>query len=99
MSEIMAEEELIFDELRAELPEAIVRADEPLAKRTTLRVGGRADVYVEPSSEKELACVAPDLPGAGRADDDFGARLQFVDSRRRHSRGGDLPGPPGFLRD
>ena len=57
MSEIMAEEELIFDELQAELPEAIVRANEPLAKRTTLRAGGPADIYVEPSSEKELACV------------------------------------------
>ena len=32
-------------------------AGEPLAQRTTLRAGGRADVYVEPSSEAELACV------------------------------------------
>jgi UDP-N-acetylenolpyruvoylglucosamine reductase len=53
----MAEEELIFDELRAELPGAVVLAGEPLAKRTTLRAGGRADVYVEPSSESELACA------------------------------------------
>src|ERR1051325_11229961 len=30
---------------------------EPLARRTTLRVGGPADVYVEPSSEKDLATV------------------------------------------
>ena len=57
MSEIMAEEGIIFDELRAELPGAIVRAGEPLAKRTTLRAGGRADVYVEPSSEDDLARV------------------------------------------
>jgi UDP-N-acetylenolpyruvoylglucosamine reductase len=57
MSEVMAEEELILDELRAELPGAVVLAGEPLAKRTTLRAGGRADVYVEPSSEAELACA------------------------------------------
>ena len=57
MSEIMAGEEIIFDELRAALPGAIVRAGEPLAHRTTLRAGGRADVYVEPSSETDLACA------------------------------------------
>ena len=31
--------------------------DEPLAKHTTLRVGGPADVYVEPASEADLAAV------------------------------------------
>ncbi len=36
---------------------ALVRASEPLAKRTTLRVGGPADVYVEPASEDDLAAV------------------------------------------
>jgi len=35
----------------------IVRCDEPLAARTTLRVGGPADVYVEPVSETDLAAV------------------------------------------
>jgi UDP-N-acetylmuramate--alanine ligase len=35
----------------------VVRRDEMLAKRTTLRVGGRADLYVEPASEEELAEV------------------------------------------
>ncbi|NOS69425.1 MAG: UDP-N-acetylmuramate dehydrogenase [Verrucomicrobia bacterium] len=34
---------------------AVVRRDEPLAKRTTLRVGGPADVYVEPANESDLA--------------------------------------------
>jgi hypothetical protein len=29
--------------------------DEPLAKHTTLRVGGPADVYVEPAMEEDLA--------------------------------------------
>jgi len=57
MSEIMAAENLLCDELRAALPGAIVRAGEPLAKRTTLRAGGCADVYVEPSSESDLARV------------------------------------------
>lgn len=31
--------------------------DEPLARRTTLRVGGPADVYVEPAGEPDLARV------------------------------------------
>ena len=34
-----------------------VRRDESLAKHTTLRVGGPADVYVEPASEADLAGV------------------------------------------
>jgi UDP-N-acetylenolpyruvoylglucosamine reductase len=34
--------------------QTLVRADEPLAKRTTLRVGGPADLYVEPASEEDL---------------------------------------------
>ncbi len=38
-------------------PAAVVRADEPLAKRTTLRVGGPADLYVEPALEADLAGV------------------------------------------
>jgi UDP-N-acetylmuramate--alanine ligase len=38
-------------------PKTVVRRDEMLAKRTTLRVGGRADLYVEPASEAELAEV------------------------------------------
>ena len=35
----------------------VIRREEPLAKRTTLRVGGPAEVYVEPASEAELAEV------------------------------------------
>ena len=34
--------------------DTIVRRDEPLAKRTTLRVGGPADYYLEPGSEADL---------------------------------------------
>jgi UDP-N-acetylenolpyruvoylglucosamine reductase len=37
--------------------ETLIRRDEPLAKRTTLRVGGPADLYVEPASEADLAAV------------------------------------------
>ncbi|HEX3628643.1 MAG TPA: UDP-N-acetylmuramate dehydrogenase [Verrucomicrobiae bacterium] len=36
---------------------AVVRRNEPLAKRTTLRVGGPADFYVEPANEADLAAV------------------------------------------
>jgi UDP-N-acetylenolpyruvoylglucosamine reductase len=38
-------------------PESVIRRDEPLGKRTTLRVGGPADAYVEPASETDLAVV------------------------------------------
>ena len=35
----------------------VLRRHEPLARRTTLRVGGPADIYVEPASEQDLAAV------------------------------------------
>jgi UDP-N-acetylenolpyruvoylglucosamine reductase len=35
----------------------LIRRDEPLAKHTTLRVGGPADVYVGPVSEPDLAGI------------------------------------------
>src|SRR5580658_330613 len=45
----------IFEKLKTRLPQAVVRQNEPLGKRTTLRVGGCAEVYVEPSSEEDLS--------------------------------------------
>ena len=48
----------LLTELAASLsPETVFRRDEPLARRTTLRVGGSADAYVEPVSESELAVL------------------------------------------
>jgi UDP-N-acetylenolpyruvoylglucosamine reductase len=38
-------------------PETVVRRNEPLARRTTLRVGGPADLYVEPASEADLSIL------------------------------------------
>ena len=35
--------------------ETVVREDEPLARRTTLRVGGKADFFVEPANESDLS--------------------------------------------
>lgn len=37
--------------------DTVVRRNELLAKHTTLRVGGPADVYVEPASETDLATI------------------------------------------
>lgn len=52
---VMSKEEVV-QALAAVLSRAsVVRADEPLARRTTLRVGGPADVYVEPASEEDLS--------------------------------------------
>lgn len=38
-------------------PETRVLCNEPLAKRTTLRVGGPADLLIEPATEEDLATV------------------------------------------
>ncbi len=60
--------EQIVEELALKLsPDTIVRCDEPLAKKTTLRVGGPADFYAEPASEADLAeilkyCAEKELP-------------------------------------
>jgi len=54
----MSNASALADELRASVsPETVLRRDEPLAKRTTLRVGGPADLYIEPASEEDLAAV------------------------------------------
>src|SRR5215831_10875479 len=37
--------------------QAVVRRNERMANRTTLRVGGPADLYIEPASEEDLAAV------------------------------------------
>ena len=51
-------EKNIADEIAARVSRAtVIRRDEPLAKHTTLRVGGPADVYVEPANEDDLAHV------------------------------------------
>jgi len=35
----------------------VIRRDEPLARRTTLRVGGLADIFIEPASDADLASL------------------------------------------
>jgi UDP-N-acetylenolpyruvoylglucosamine reductase len=58
----------IMAELKTTVSAAtVLRQDEPLAKRTTLRVGGSADIYAEPASEADLAallrlCAKSELP-------------------------------------
>src|SRR5258706_14967272 len=37
--------------------ETVIRSQEPMARRTTLRVGGPADLYVEPASTEDLAVI------------------------------------------
>jgi len=56
--QIATDKEQFFAALSSVLSSASVsRQNEPLAKRTTLRVGGPADFYVEPASEIEVAAV------------------------------------------
>jgi len=54
------------DEIAARVSSAtVIRRDEPLARHTTLRVGGPADVYVEPSSEADLAAIVKSCGARG----------------------------------
>lgn len=47
-----------FERLRAAVSaDTLVRANEPLSKRTTLRVGGVADFFAEPANERDLAAL------------------------------------------
>ena len=58
LSPLMARDDQAHTDLAALLSgETLVRVGEPLAKRTTLRVGGPADYYVEPASEADLSCL------------------------------------------
>ncbi|HWD93858.1 MAG TPA: UDP-N-acetylmuramate dehydrogenase [Verrucomicrobiae bacterium] len=66
MNPTMLNQEHAAEELAQRLsPEAVLRRNEPLAKRTTLRVGGPADIYVEPASEEDLAAVLKFCAGQG----------------------------------
>jgi UDP-N-acetylenolpyruvoylglucosamine reductase len=48
----------LFAEISRRVSSAtLMRRDEPLAKRTTLRVGGTADIYVEPAAEADLSAL------------------------------------------
>lgn len=54
----MSDESPMADELAARVSAAtVIRRHEPMAKHTTLRVGGAADLYVEPASEADLAAI------------------------------------------
>jgi UDP-N-acetylenolpyruvoylglucosamine reductase len=54
----MLEPPSIAEDLAARVsPATVIKRDEPMAKHTTLRVGGPADLYVEPANEADLAAV------------------------------------------
>jgi len=56
--ETHGESDKLFNELKSRLSgESMVLKDEVLGRRTTLRVGGKADIFVEPASEEELSAV------------------------------------------
>ena len=59
ISEMPTQTKINFaDELAARVSSAtVIKRDEPMAKHTTLRVGGPTDVYVEPASEADLALI------------------------------------------
>jgi len=48
----------IADEMAERVSSATgIRRDEPLARHTTMRIGGPADVYAEPATEADLAAI------------------------------------------
>jgi UDP-N-acetylenolpyruvoylglucosamine reductase len=54
----MIEPPTIAEELAARVSLAtVIKRDEPMAKHTTLRVGGPADLFVEPANEADLAAI------------------------------------------
>jgi UDP-N-acetylmuramate--alanine ligase len=52
---VMHKERLLADLAAVVSSKTVLRGHEPLARRTTLRVGGKADFYVEPASEADLS--------------------------------------------
>jgi len=58
MNAILENPMSIADEIAGRVsPATVIRRDEPMAKHTTLRVGGAADVYAEPATEEDLAAI------------------------------------------
>ena len=56
----------IADELAGRVSSGtVIKRHEPMAKHTTLRVGGPADVYIEPATEADLATVLKCCGGRG----------------------------------
>lgn len=48
----------VADELAGRVSSAtVIKRDEPMARHTTLRVGGPADVYIEPAAESDLSAI------------------------------------------
>ena len=46
-----------FDAIRPLLPEGLVLADEPMARHTSFKIGGPADVYVMPENTRQAAKI------------------------------------------
>jgi UDP-N-acetylenolpyruvoylglucosamine reductase len=68
----------------------MLRRNEPMAKHTTLRVGGPADVYVEPATEADFGQDSEILQRARLKVFHFRSWVEFDCPRRRLSRRGDL---------
>jgi UDP-N-acetylenolpyruvoylglucosamine reductase len=52
-----AKEDMADELVRIVSAATVLRRDEPMARHTTLRVGGPADVFAEPASEEDLAAI------------------------------------------
>lgn len=63
----LATSDWVGEAVRLAGPETLVRRDEPLARHTTLRVGGPADLFIEPAAEEELGRLIAFCHGRGIA--------------------------------
>jgi len=58
MSATLEKPDVLANELTERVSSAtVIRRDEPMARHTTLRVGGPADLYVDPANEADLAAI------------------------------------------
>ncbi len=54
---VMPNERLLAELTALVSADTVLKADEPLARRTTMRVGGNAEIYAEPASEADLSRI------------------------------------------
>jgi UDP-N-acetylmuramate--alanine ligase len=84
ISKLLAEELKVFCDIQKLVsPDTVVKRYEPMSKRTSMRTGGSAKLWVEPVNEQELAAIlkyCSDQRKTAKANsmDDRCARVTFV---------------------
>ncbi len=75
----LAAELKVYEELKKLVSEkTVLRRYESMAKRTSMRVGGFAKLWVEPASEEDLAAILKYCAASGTEEDPVLARVRHV---------------------